>query len=68
MTINTKQIGDCGYIAFYKGKRYEVYGKTLLFARDIVQKHLKVKKGYDINIMIAEREDGSVVEHSTTEI
>lgn len=67
MAINTKQEGDCGYVAFYKGKRYEVYGKTLIAARDIVQKHVKAKKGYDINIVIAEREDGSAVVHTAVD-
>jgi len=63
-TLNAKSDGDCGYVAFYKGMRYEVYAKTLLAARDIVQKHCKAKKAYEINILIAERADGATVEHS----
>jgi hypothetical protein len=35
MALNEKSTGDYGYVAFYKGKRYEVYGKTLLAARGI---------------------------------
>ena len=68
MTINTKQSGDSGYVAFYKGKRVEVYGKSLLAARTTVAKHFKARKEYDINILIAEREDGSPVVHSTASL
>ena len=64
MAINEKKIGDCGYIAFYRGKRYEVYGATLLAARSVVAKHVKAKKEWEINIMIAERADGSEVIHT----
>lgn len=64
LLINQKQNGDHGYVAFYKGKRYEVYGKTLLEARGVVQKHVKTKKPWDINIMVAERPDGSTVVHA----
>jgi hypothetical protein len=62
--INTKTKGDSGFIAFYKGKRVEVYGKSLLSARDTVQRHFKAKKGYEINIMVAEKPDGSPVVHT----
>ncbi len=64
--LNTKGAGDCGFVAFYKGAEYHVYAATLLKARDIVAKHCKAKKAYDINIMIAEREDGSEVIHTAT--
>lgn len=64
--LNTKTEGDHGFIAFYKGKRYEVYGKSLIAARDVVQKHTKAKKGYDINITVAENPDGSTVVHTAT--
>lgn len=68
MAINTKQEGDYGYVAFFKGTRYEVYGKTLIAARDIVQKHCKAKKGYDINIMLAEKPNGETVTHHPAEL
>ena len=64
--LNTKTEGDWGYIAFYKGRRYEVYGKSLLAARDIVQKHTKAKKGWEINITVAEKPDGAAVIHTAT--
>lgn len=63
MTLNEKKPGDCGYIAFWKGKRVEVYGPTLLAAQNVVVKHFKVKKPWEVNIMIAERADGSEVIH-----
>jgi hypothetical protein len=67
MAINQKQPGDYGFVAFYKGKRYEVYGPTTLKARDLVQAHVKAKKPWDINITVAERPDGSTVEHTATD-
>ena len=67
MLLNQKTEGDCGYVAFYKGKRYEVYGKTLLAARSVVAKAVKAKKEYDINITVAERQDGSTVIHTATD-
>lgn len=66
MILNTKQPNDCGFVAFYKGRRYEVYGTSLLAARDVVQKFTKAKKAYDINIMIAERADGTDVVHTAS--
>lgn len=67
MALNVKQPGDSGFVAFYKGKRYEVYGKTLILARDVVQQHTKAKKAWEINIMMAERPDSSTVVHVATD-
>lgn len=61
--LNVKQPGDNGYVAFYKGKRVEVYGPTLFLAREVVKNHFKVKKPWTINIMIAEDSEGKEVIH-----
>jgi hypothetical protein len=60
--------GDYGYIAYYKGKQYEVYGDTLLNARDTLAAHLKLprKKHSDIKIMLASK-FGQPVVHTPTE-
>lgn len=60
--------GDNGYVAFYKGKKYEVYGDTLLKARDALAAHLKLppKKHSDINITLAQK-GGKDVVHTPTE-
>jgi hypothetical protein len=70
MAINQKNAGDSGFIGFVKGQRYEVYGPSLLAARTTLARHCKVKPKdeYKINIMVAERPDGSEVVHSTAAI
>ena len=52
-----------GYIAFYKGKKMEVYADTSLEARDIAQAAFKAKKGYEVTVMLAEK-DGKEVIHT----
>jgi hypothetical protein len=46
--------GRVGYVAFYKGKKYEVFGDDKLQARDKLAKALNVKKAYEINLEPAE--------------
>jgi hypothetical protein len=58
-----KAEGDFGYIAFYKGKKMEVYAKTKLAARDKAAKAFGAKKPHEVEVELAERPDGSDVVH-----
>lgn len=49
-----------GYIAFYKGKRVEVYAETKFEAQKKAAQLLKAKKSYDVAIELAEK-DGKPV-------
>jgi len=55
--------GDNGYIAFYKGKKMEVYADSSLHARDKAAKLFKAKKSYDVRVVLAEK-DGKQVIHN----
>ena len=44
-----------GYIAFYKGKRTEVYAETSLAAQEKAAKEFKARKSYDVTVVLAER-------------
>ena len=61
MTENTKY----GYVAFYKGKRYELYSDSLYHAQLDAAKYFKVspKKSYTVHVVLAERPDGTEVIH-----
>ena len=52
--------GLCGYVAFYQGKRVEVYAETLYAAHKQVAAQLKVpaKKQHLISVTLCERADG----------
>jgi hypothetical protein len=58
--------GKNGYIAFYKGKRMEIYADTKLEARDKAAKAFRAKKAYDVNVELAEL-DGEEYIHTATE-
>jgi len=68
MAINEKQVGDCGYIATYKGKRAELYAPSLYKAQQLAAVHFKVpaKKDYLVSVGLAEHADGSDVIHTAT--
>jgi len=51
-----------GYIAFYRGRQVEVYADTSLQARDKAAQLLRVKKAYQITVVLAEK-DGEPVTH-----
>jgi hypothetical protein len=51
-----------GYVCFYKGKRVEVYAKTSYEAQQKAAAILKVKKSYEITVVLAEK-DGAQVTH-----
>ena len=46
--------GKNGYIAFYKGKRIEVYADTMYGAQQTAAKYFKAKKEYEVNVSLAE--------------
>lgn len=50
------------YIAFYKGKRYELTATSSLKAQEAAAKHFKAKKSYDVTVMLSD------VTHSTASI
>jgi hypothetical protein len=51
-----------GYIAFYKGKRTEVYAETLYGAQLEAAKFFGAKKSYEVIVGLAEK-DGVPVVH-----
>jgi hypothetical protein len=51
-----------GYIAFYKGKKIEVYAASSYEAQLKAAKEFKAKKSYDVNVILAEK-DGQQVTH-----
>lgn len=57
--------GKYGYIAFYKGKRAEVYANTSYEAQLKAAKMFNAKKSYDVHVVLAEK-DGVPVTHSTS--
>ena len=50
-----------GYIAFYKGKRIEIYAKTSYEAQQIAAKQFKAKKSYDVTVVLAEKNGEQVI-------
>ena len=64
--INTKTEGDNGYIGFYKGKRVEVWAKTIYDAQKLAVAYFKAKKSWDVTVMIAETSDEKPVIHVPT--
>ena len=54
--------GKNGYIAFYKGKKMEVYADSSFQAREKAAKSFKARKSYDVNVVLAEK-DGKQVTH-----
>jgi hypothetical protein len=59
------EVGENGYVAFYKGKKMDVYAKTSLEARDKAAKAFGAKKAYDVTVMLAEK-DGKQVTHNAS--
>lgn len=55
-----------GYVAFYRGKRTEVYANTSYEAQQKAALHFKAKKSYEVTVMLAEK-DGKPVTHTATD-
>ena len=52
-----------GYIAFYRGRRTEVYAESSYLAQQSAAKLMKAKKAYEVTVVLAEK-DGAPVIHS----
>jgi hypothetical protein len=55
-----------GYIAFYRGKRAEVYADTSYEAQQKAAIVFKAKKSYEVTVMLAEK-NGVEVVHTATD-
>lgn len=55
-----------GYIAFYKGKKLEVYAASSYEAQQKAAALFKAKKSYEVTVMLAEK-NGQQVTHIATE-
>ena len=49
-----------GYVCFYKTKRIEVYSDTSYHAQIEAARLLRVKKTYEITVVLAEKDDKQV--------
>ena len=54
-----------GYIAFYKGKKKEVYAKTSYEAQTIAAKEFKAKKQYEVDVYLCEKAGEQVIHTAT---
>jgi hypothetical protein len=52
-----------GYVCFYRNKRYEVYAETSHAAQVKCAAQYKIKKAYEITVMLTEK-DGEQVTHT----
>jgi len=55
-----------GYKAFFKNKQIEVFANTSYEAQQKAQKEFKNKKGYDITVILCEK-NGEQVTHKTSD-
>lgn len=55
-----------GYIAFYRGKRIEVYAERSIDARDIAAAKFKARKAYEVTVVLAEK-NGETVTHTAVD-
>jgi hypothetical protein len=55
-----------GYVGFYRGKRFEVQSDSTYHAQMLIAKQYKIKKTWEITIMLAEK-DGEPVVHTATD-
>lgn len=51
-----------GYVAFYKGKKMDVYAESSFGAQQKAAAAFKAKRSYDVTIVLAEK-DGQQVTH-----
>lgn len=60
----------CGYVCFYRGKRWECFAPTLWEAKLMAIAHwgvVKAKHAYAVHVMLAEK-GGKTVIHSGAEL
>lgn len=53
-----------GYIAFYRGRRMEIWAETSYAAQQEAARKFKAKKPHEVVVVMAERADGSPVIHT----
>ncbi len=65
-TINTKQPGDCGYMAFYSRQQIELYAPSLYEAKQQAVKHFRPAKSKEhmVHVYLAETSDGTPVDQT----
>jgi hypothetical protein len=56
-------INKNGYVAFYKGKRIEVYAVSSYAAQLEAAKIFKAKKSFEVSVVLAEK-NGNTVTHT----
>ena len=55
-----------GYLAFYRGKRFEVYTDQGKYAaQTLAAAHFKARKQHEVDVYLCERPDGTTVLQST---
>ena len=59
-------MGEFGYIAMYRGKKYEVYAKSSYDAQQKMAKYLKAKKSYEVDVYLCEKPNGKQVTTTIT--
>jgi hypothetical protein len=59
------ELGENGYVAFYKGKRMELYAKTQYEAQLKAAKAFGAKKSWDVNVVLAEVGGKQVVHNAS---
>ena len=52
-----------GYIGYHKGKKFETHANTSYAAQKRIAKENKIKKTYEITVMLAEK-DGEQITHA----
>jgi len=67
--INSKSVGDHGYVAMYNGARVGVYATSAYAAECLARDHFKPakSKAHMVHVLVAERPDGSPVVHTTAQ-
>lgn len=55
-----------GYVCFYRGQRIEVRANTSLQAQQAAAKQFKIKRMFEVTVMLAEK-DGQPVIHTPTD-
>lgn len=50
-----------GYLAFYKGKKMEIFAATSYEAQQKAALAFRAKKSYDVTVMICEKDSEQVV-------
>lgn len=50
-----------GYVAFYRGKRIEVYAESKYAAQLAAAKQFGAKKSYEVSVVLAEKDGKPVV-------